>query len=151
MLFYPAATTRLYPLSSWRCLWWLEASPFFRWLPILHQRVGARRVGFGQVEFVSGIQFVWDHVGPVVAASFLLGDQILNSEAIQALPEAERLSYYATEASAVQVPFVLLAFAFFALAGVVESSRCQKSSPKTRLMRMDTFTCSETRNWCSGP
>ena len=58
-------------------------------------------------------------LAPVVAASFLLGDQILSSEAIQALSESDRLAYYAREASAVQVPFVLLALAFFALAGVV--------------------------------
>ena len=58
-------------------------------------------------------------LAPVVAASFLLGDQILSSEAIRALSEADRLAYYASEASAVQVPFVVLALAFFALAGVV--------------------------------
>ena len=54
-----------------------------------------------------------------MAASFLLGDQILSSDAIRALNETDRLAYYASEASAVQIPFVLLALAFFALAGVV--------------------------------
>ena len=58
-------------------------------------------------------------IAPVVAASFLLGDQILTGEAIDALAEAERQAYFAAEASAVQVPFVLLALAFFLLAGVV--------------------------------
>ena len=55
----------------------------------------------------------------MVAASFLLGDQILSGEAIDALTDSERLAYFAAEASAVQVPFVLLALAFFLLAGVV--------------------------------
>ena len=58
-------------------------------------------------------------IAPVVAASLLLGDQILGSEAIQSLPEAERIAYFAAEASAVQVPFVVLALSFFALAGIV--------------------------------
>ena len=58
-------------------------------------------------------------IAPVVAASVLLGDQILSSDDIQALSETKRLAYYAQEASAVQVPFVLISLAFFALAGVV--------------------------------
>ena len=58
-------------------------------------------------------------IAPLVAASFLLGDQILSSDAIAALSENDRLSYYASEASAVQGPFVWLALAFFLLAGIV--------------------------------
>ena len=65
-------------------------------------------------------------IAPVVAASFLLGDQILGSEEIGALGSADRLAYYQSEASAVQVPFVMLALAFFVLAGIVAAIKLPK-------------------------
>ena len=120
LLFYPAATTRLYPLfllalfvvAGGITILQVAANPYISVL-------GPEESASARLNLSQAFNSFGTTLAPVVAASFLLGDQILNSEAIQALPEAERLSYYATEASAVQVPFVLLAFAFFALAGVV--------------------------------
>ena len=70
-------------------------------------------------QLVPSIQFVWNdnHTGGSSECS--PRRQILSSDDIQALSETKRLAYYAQEASAVQVPFVLISLAFFALAGVV--------------------------------
>ena len=120
LLFYPAATTRLYPLfllalfvvAGGITILQVAANPYISVLGPEHS--ASARLNLSQAFNSFGTT-----LAPVVAASFLLGDQILSSDAIQALPEAERLAYYAGEASAVQVPFVMLALAFFALAGVV--------------------------------
>ena len=120
LLFYPAATTRLYPLfllalfvvAGGITILQVAANPYISVL-------GPEQSASARLNLSQAFNSFGTTLAPVVAASFLLGDQILSSDAIQALSESERLSYYAREASAVQVPFVLLALAFFALAGVV--------------------------------
>ena len=118
LLFYPAATTRLYPLfllalfvvAGGITILQVAANPYISVL-------GSEESASARLNLAQAFNSFGTTLAPVVAASFLLGDQILSSDAIQALSESERLSYYAREASAVQVPFVLLALAFFALEG----------------------------------
>lgn len=120
LLFYPAAATRMYPLfllalfvvAGGITILQVAANPYISVL-------GPEESASARLNLAQAFNSFGTTLAPVVAASFLLGDQILSSEAIQALNEADRLAYYASEASAVQVPFVVLALAFFALAGVV--------------------------------
>lgn len=120
LLFYPAAATRLYPLfllalfvvAGGITVLQVAANPYISVL-------GPEESASARLNLSQAFNSFGTTIAPVVAASLLLGDQILGSEAIQALPEAERLAYFAAEASAVQVPFVVLALSFFALAGIV--------------------------------
>ena len=118
LLFYPAAATRLYPLfllalfvvAGGITILQVAANPYISVL-------GPEASASSRLNLSQAFNSFGTTLAPVVAASFLLGDEILGSEAIQSLSDTERLAYYASEASAVQVPFVLLALAFFALAG----------------------------------
>ena len=120
LLFYPAAATRLYPLfllalfvvAGGITVLQVAANPYISVL-------GPEASASARLNLSQAFNSFGTTIAPVVAASFLLGDQILSGEAIDALAEAERQSYFVAEASAVQVPFVLLALAFFLLAGVV--------------------------------
>ena len=120
LLFYPAAATRMYPLfllalfvvAGGITILQVAANPYISVL-------GPEESASARLNLAQAFNSFGTTLAPVVAASFLLGDQILSSDAIRALSDADRLSYYANEASAVQVPFVRLALAFFALAGVV--------------------------------
>lgn len=120
LLFYPAAATRMYPLfllalfvvAGGITILQVAANPYISVL-------GPEESASARLNLAQAFNSFGTTLAPVVAASFLLGDQILSGDAIRALNEADRLAYYAGEASAVQVPFVLLALAFFALAGVV--------------------------------
>ena len=120
LLFYPAAATRLYPLFLFALfvvaggitILQVAANPYISVL-------GPEASASSRLNLSQAFNSFGTTLAPVVAASFLLGDEILGSEAIQSLNDTERLAYYASEASAVQVPFVVLALAFFALAGVV--------------------------------
>ena len=120
LLFYPAAATRMYPLfllalfvvAGGITILQVAANPYISVL-------GPEESASARLNLAQAFNSFGTTLAPVVAASFLLGDQILSSEAIRALNETDRLAYYASEASAVQVPFVVLALGFFALAGVV--------------------------------
>lgn len=120
LLFYPAAATRVYSLfllalfvvAGGITLLQVAANPYISVL-------GPAASASSRLNLSQAFNSFGTTLAPVVAAGFLLGDQILSSEAIQSLDEAERLAYYGSEAAAVQGPFVMLALAFFALAGVV--------------------------------
>ena len=120
LLFYPAAATRMYPLflmalfvvAGGITVLQVAANPYISVL-------GPEESASARLNLSQAFNSFGTTIAPVVAASFLLGDQILNGEAIDALADVERQAYFAAEASAVQVPFVLLALAFFLLAGVV--------------------------------
>lgn len=120
LLFYPAAATRLYPLfllalfvvAGGITMLQVAANPYISVL-------GPESSASARLNLAQAFNSFGTTLAPMVAASLLLGDQILSSSAIQALEESDRLAYLAQEASAVQVPFVMLALAFFSLAGVV--------------------------------
>ena len=127
LLFYPAAATRLYPLfllalfvvAGGITVLQVAANPYISVL-------GPEESASARLNLSQAFNSFGTTIAPVVAASFLLGDQILSGEAIDALADGERQAYFAAEASAVQVPFVLLALAFFLLAGVVGVIRLPK-------------------------
>ena len=120
LLFFPAASTRLYPLfllalfvvAGGITVLQVAANPYISVL-------GPEASASARLNLSQAFNSFGTTIAPLVAASFLLGDQILSSDAIASLSEMERMAYYAEEASAVQGPFVGLALAFFLLAGIV--------------------------------
>ena len=127
LLFYPAAATRMYPLfllalfvvAGGITILQVAANPYISVL-------GPDESASARLNLSQAFNSFGTTIAPVVAASFLLGDQILGSEEIGALGSADRLAYYQSEASAVQVPFVMLALAFFVLAGIVAAIKLPK-------------------------
>jgi len=61
-----------------------------------------------------------------VGAIFILSDNIKSGEEIKALSEADKLSYFASEASAVQMPFIVLAGSLLLLALFIALSKLPK-------------------------
>ncbi len=55
-------------------------------------------------------------IAPALGAIFILSDHIQSKEAIQVLSEQEQLTYFATEAEAVQGPFFILAISLILIA-----------------------------------
>ena len=127
LLFYPAAATRMYPLfllalfvvAGGISILQVAANPYISVL-------GPDESASARLNLSQAFNSFGTTIAPVVAASFLLGDQILGSEAIGALGSSDRLAYYQSEASAVQIPFVMLALAFFVLAGIVAAIKLPK-------------------------
>ena len=127
LLFYPAAATRMYPLfllalfvvAGGITILQVAANPYISVL-------GPDESASARLNLSQAFNSFGTTIAPVVAASFLLGDQILGSEEIGALGSADRLACYQSEASAVQVPFVMLALAFFVLAGIVAAIKLPK-------------------------
>ena len=127
LLFYPAAATRMYPLfllalfvvAGGITILQVAANPYISVL-------GPDESASARLNLSQAFNSFGTTIAPVVAASFLLGDQILGSEEIGALGSADRLAYFQSEASAVQVPFVMLALAFFVLAGIVAAIKLPK-------------------------
>ena len=127
LLFYPAAATRMYPLfllalfvvAGGITILQVAANPYISVL-------GPDESASARLNLSQAFNSFGTTIAPVVAASFLLGDQIIGSEEIGALASADRLAYYQSEASAVQVPFVMLALAFFVLAGIVAAIKLPK-------------------------
>ena len=72
-------------------------------------------------------------IAPVVGALFLLSDSVKTSEQINLLSPTEKVNYYASEASTVQTPFLLIA-AFIGILAIVftfiKLPKVMQESPK---------------------
>jgi FHS family L-fucose permease-like MFS transporter len=119
MLFYPAAAFRLFPifllaifvLAGGITVLQVAANPYVAAL-------GPARTAASRLNLSQAFNSLGTTIAPLVSAAFILGSAVLSSADVQALGEAERDAYYAAEAAAVQGPFVVLAAALLALAGV---------------------------------
>ena len=138
LLFYPAASLRvfgifllaLFVLAGGITTLQVAANPYVAAL-------GPARTASSRLNLAQAFNSLGTTIAPLVAAAFLLGSAVLGSGEIAAMPEAERLSYYATEAAAVQGPFLVLAavlilltiaFAFFNLPKILETDAHQSGS-----------------------
>lgn len=138
LLFYPAAALRifgifllaLFVLAGGITTLQVAANPYVAAL-------GPARTASSRLNLAQAFNSLGTTIAPLVAAAFLLGSAVLGSAEIEAMPEAERLSYYATEAAAVQGPFLVLAavlllltiaFAFFNLPKILETDEHQSGS-----------------------
>ena len=124
LLFYPAAATRMYPLfllalfvvAGGITILQVAANPYISVL-------GSPEKASSRLNLAQAFNSLGTTIAPIVAASFLLSDKILNSDEQSALTESALDAYRAAEASAVQGPFVALAVAFGVLALLMGMSK----------------------------
>jgi len=124
LLFYPAAETRIYLLfllalfvvAGGITILQVAANPYISVL-------GAPETASSRLNLAQAFNSLGTTIAPIVAASFLLGDQILTADEQAALSGADLEAYRLGEAAAVQGPFVFLALAFLVLAVLIGLSK----------------------------
>lgn len=124
LLFWPAAGLRVFPLfllgyfilAAGMTVLQVAANPYVAVL-------GSERGASSRLNLAQAFNSVGTTIAPIIGAQFILSDRILGSDAIKALLPAERESYLAAEASAVQGPFIVLAAALLLLAVIVAVAR----------------------------
>lgn len=120
LLFWPAASTRTFEifllgyfvLAGGMTILQVAANPYVSVL-------GDARTASSRLNLSQAFNSVGTTIAPMIGAMFILSDNILTGDEIGALSEAEKLTYYAGEASAVQGPFIALAASLLLLAGLV--------------------------------
>lgn len=116
-LFFPASEVRVFGLflaaifilGSGITLLQVAANPY---ITVLGTADGAAR----RLNLAQAFNSFGTTIAPIFSATFLLGDHILGSDEQAALAPDALSAYFDAEASAVQVPFLVLATAFGALA-----------------------------------
>lgn len=124
LLFYPAAETRIYALfllalfvvAGGITILQVAANPYISVL-------GAPEKASSRLNLAQAFNSLGTTIAPIVAASFLLSDQILTTQEQSALSLEQLNAYRVGEAAAVQGPFVALALGFLLLAGLIGVSK----------------------------
>ena len=121
LLFYPAASFRIFGifivayfiLAGGITLLQVAANPYVAVL-------GTEDKASSRLNLSQAFNSLGTAIAPAIGALFILSDTIKNSNQIQQLTEIEKQSYYASEAAAVQYPFlglalfiILIALVFF--------------------------------------
>lgn len=121
LLFYPAASFRVFGifivayfiLAGGITLLQVAANPYVAVL-------GTEDKASSRLNLSQAFNSLGTAIAPAIGALFILGDTIKSSNQIQQLTEIEKQSYYASEAAAVQYPFlglalfiILIALVFF--------------------------------------
>lgn len=118
-LFIPAASTRLYiffllalfTLAGGITILQVAANPFVSVL-------GPERTASSRLNLAQTFNSFGTFIGPIFAVAFLLSDNIKGSDEIAELAPAAKEAYFASEASAVQGPFMYIAL-FFIIMSIV--------------------------------
>ena len=108
-LFYPAAAYRTFSifllayfiLASGMTILQVAANPFVAVL-------GAKEGASSRLNLSQAFNSLGTAIAPAVGAAFLLSDTVKATSEINLLTEVEKASYYITEATAVQVPFIVI-------------------------------------------
>ena len=124
LLFYPAAATRVYGLfllalfvvAGGLTILQVAANPYISVL-------GSPERASSRLNLAQAFNSLGTTIAPIVAASFLLSDQILSGDEQSQLSLEALDIYRSAEASAVQGPFVVLAMAFLMLAVLIGASK----------------------------
>lgn len=132
LLFYPAASERVFwiflvayfTLAGGITVLQVAANPY---VSVLGSEDGAS----SRLNLSQAFNSLGTAIAPLIGASFLLSDTIKSSEEISVLTDIDRSSYYVSEASAVQTPFLYIAgfigllalmFIFIKLPKILEKS-----------------------------
>lgn len=132
LLFYPAAEFRnfnvflmgYFTLAGGITVLQVAANPYVALL-------GSEQGASSRLNLSQAFNSLGTTIAPVVGALFLLSDSVKTSEEINLLSSTEKINYYASEASTVQTPFLLIAvfigilaivFAFIKLPKVMQES-----------------------------
>lgn len=119
ILFYPAAEIRVFwlfmlgyfTLAAGITILQVAANPFVTLL-------GSEETASSRLNLSQAFNSLGTAIAPGIGALFILSDKVMTTEEITFLSEAERKSYYISEAAAVQTPFLGIA-AFIILIAVV--------------------------------
>ena len=120
LIFYPAASTRLFPLfllalfvvASGITILQVAANPY---ISVLGPEEGAS----SRLNLAQAFNSLGTTIAPIISAGYLLGDTVMTGEQQASMSTAALELYRTAEAGAVQVPFVALAAAFLLLAFVI--------------------------------
>lgn len=117
LLFYPASSARLFPifmlayftLAAGITILQVAANPYVAVL-------GEEAKAGSRLNLAQAFNSLGTAIAPLIGASYLLSDKILNSDEINVLSTTAKQQYYSGEASAVQGPFLFFAGIIFLLA-----------------------------------
>jgi FHS family L-fucose permease-like MFS transporter len=120
LLFLPAASMRLYGLfllayfilASGMTVLQVAANPYVTVL-------GPPETASSRLNLSQAFNSLGTTIAPALGAIFILSDNIYSADEIASLDAAQQTSYLAGEASAVQLPFLILASMLFVLAAIV--------------------------------
>lgn len=132
LLFYPAASERVFwiflvgyfTLAGGITVLQVAANPYVSVL-------GSEDRASSRLNLSQAFNSLGTTIAPIIGASFLLSDTIKSSEEISGLTDIDRSSYYISEASAVQIPFLYISafigllallFVFIKLPKILEKS-----------------------------
>lgn len=132
LLFYPAASEReffifmiaYFTLAAGITVLQVAANPY---VSVLGSEDGAS----SRLNLSQAFNSLGTAIAPLIGASFLLSDTIKSSEEISVMADVDKSSYYISEASAVQIPFLFIAafigllallFVFIKLPKILEKS-----------------------------
>ena len=127
LLFLPAASMRIYGvfllayfiLASGMTVLQVAANPYVTVL-------GPAETASSRLNLSQAFNSLGTTIAPALGAIFILSDSIQSADEIALLSVSESANYLAGEASAVQMPFLILAFMLFALAAVVLFNKLPK-------------------------
>lgn len=120
LLFIPAASFRLFPifltgyfiLASGMTILQVAANPY---VTVLGDPKGAS----SRLNLSQAFNSLGTTIAPIIGSILILSDHIKSADEIAALDNAAKETYFSSEASAVQQPFLFLAMALIALALIV--------------------------------
>jgi FHS family L-fucose permease-like MFS transporter len=124
LLFLPAASMRLFPLfmlgyfilAAGMVILQVAANPYVTAL-------GDERTASSRLNLAQAFNSLGTTIAPVLGAVFILSDNIKSSDEIEVLSETAKELYYSAEASAVQMPFLVLALSLLFLVAIVFKSK----------------------------
>lgn len=145
LLFYPAASFRLFPiflmalfvLAGGITILQVAANPYVAAL-------GPEETSSSRLNLSQAFNSLGTTIAPLVSAAFILSNTVMSSDEVAALSDAQQTAYYQAEASAVQGPFMVLAgvllvlaiaFALFNLPKILESDD-DKSGSYSRALKI---------------
>jgi FHS family L-fucose permease-like MFS transporter len=119
LLFYPAASFRVFPifllalfvLAGGITILQVAANPYVAAL-------GPDRTSSSRLNLAQAFNSLGTTIAPLVSAAFILSSSVASSAQVEAMSQVQQLSYYEAEAAAVQGPFLVLAVVLIVLAGV---------------------------------
>ena len=121
LLFLPAATFRMFPifmlgyfiLASGMTVLQVAANPYVTVL-------GDEKTASSRLNLSQAFNSLGTTIAPAIGAVFILSDNILSSNEISLLDASVKEEYMSAEASAVQLPFFILAISLLLLALIVK-------------------------------
>lgn len=133
-LFYPAAEVRefslflvaLFVLASGITILQVAANPYVAVL-------GSPEKAASRLNLSQAFNSLGTTIAPILSASYLLSDTILTGDEIGGLDETAKQAYYASEANAVQMPFLFLGGCFLLLAFFVAMVSLPKIMGNTKV------------------